>query len=144
MDGTNPAPGESVFRIIGQYEISRDGDVIRVWSTPEFNLEAARQYALDMVEQIKQMPPRFGTLVGFDAPPIIGPEVEDSMSRSARERAAMGMVAVAFVTKNLDGLAVARTQWLRVYEGSGVALEFFTDDAPARAWLQEQIDLAKR
>ena len=137
---TQRSPSAPVFRIIGHYEISREGDIIRVWSSPEFNLEAARQYALDMVEQIKQMPPRFGTLVGFDAPPVIGPEVEEAMRRSARERAAMGMVAVAFVTASPDGIAVARVQWERVYEGSGVSLAFFREDAPARAWLQQQID----
>jgi hypothetical protein len=55
----------------------------------------------------------------------------------------MGMVAVAFVTKSLDGISLARAQWQRVYEGSGVALEFFSEDAPARAWLQERIDLGR-
>jgi hypothetical protein len=142
MTARSPRIGVFVFHIIGHYEISRDGDVIRVWSSPEFNLEATRQYAIDMTEQIKQMPPRFGTLVGFDTPPVIGPDVEESMRRSARERAAMGMVAVAFVTGNRDGISLARAQWQRVYEGSGVALEFFSEDAPARAWLQQRIDAA--
>jgi len=133
-----------LFQITGHYEISRDGDVIRIQSSPEFNLEAARQYALDMLAQIKQMPPSFGTLVGFEAPPVIGSEVEESMRRSARERAAMGMVAVAFVTRNVDDISIARAQWERVYEGSGVAWQFFREDAPARSWLQEQIDQATR
>jgi len=132
-----------MFRIIGQYEITRDGDVIRVWSTSEFNLEAARQYALDMIAMIEQMPPTFGTLVEFDAPPIIGPEVEEAMSRSAHQRAERGMVAVAFVTRNLEGITVARGQWNRIYESSGIQLQFFTDVEPARKWLQEQIELAK-
>jgi len=47
-----------MFRIIGQYSIDRDEDIIGVWSSPEFNLEAARQYALDMIEMIREMPPR--------------------------------------------------------------------------------------
>jgi len=132
-----------MFRIIGQYEITRDGDVIRVWSTSEFNLEAARQYALDMIAMIEQMPPTFGTLVEFDAPPIIGPEVEEAMRRSAHQRAERGMVAVAFVTRNLEGITVARGQWNRIYEGSGVTLQFFTDVGAARQWLQEQIDQAR-
>ncbi|MFA6985706.1 MAG: hypothetical protein WC213_05830 [Arenimonas sp.] len=132
-----------MFRIIGQYEINRDGDVIRVWSTSEFNLEAARQYALDMIAMIEQMPPTFGTLVEFDAPPIIGPEVEEAMRRSAHQRAERGMVAVAFVTRNLEGITVARGQWNRIYEGSGVTLQFFTDVGAARQWLQEQIDQAR-
>lgn len=129
-----------MFRMIGQYEITRDGDVIRVWSSSEFNLEAAQKYALDMIEMIGQMPPTFGTLVAFDSPPVIGPEVEDSMRRSARQRAERGMVAVAFVTLNLEGIKVANAQWDRIYEGSGITLQFFRDEAPARAWLQEQID----
>jgi hypothetical protein len=131
-----------MFRIIGHYEIDRDGDVIRVWSSPEFNLEAARQYARDMVEQIKQMPPCFGVLVNFDALPVIGPDVEASMRASARERAAMGMVAVAFVAASPDGLSVARVQWQRIYEGSGVAWRDFEADGPARAWLQAQVERA--
>lgn len=133
-----------MFRIIGQYSIDRDDDVIRVWSSPEFNLEAAHQYALDMAALIREMPPRFGTLVSFDAPPVIAPEVEESMRRSARERAAMGMVAVAFVTASVDALELARAQWSRVYEGSGVAFRFFQDAHAARDWLQSCIDGAKR
>jgi hypothetical protein len=131
-----------VFRIIGQYDISRDGDIVRVWSSPEFNLEAARQYALDMMEMIKQMPAKFGTLVNFDAPPVVGPEVEEAMRRSARERAARGMVAVAFVTRNLEAIEVARGQWDRIYDGSGITLQFFRDEGPAKAWLRQQIDQA--
>lgn len=131
-----------MFRIIGQYEITREGDVIRVWSSPEFNLEAARQYALDMMAVIAEMPPRFGTLVSFDAPPVIGPEVEEAMRRSARERAARGMVAVAFVTLKVDAIEVARGQWDRIYDGSGIALQFFREVDAARAWLQGQVDQA--
>ena len=129
-----------MFRMIGHYEITRDGDVIHVWSTPEFNLEAAQQYARDMLELIAQMPPKFGTLVAFDAPPIIGPEVEEAMRRTARQRAERGMVAVAFVTSSQEAIEVARAQWLRVYEGSGIALQFFREAEPARKWLQRQID----
>jgi hypothetical protein len=40
MTARSPRIGVFVFHIIGHYEISRDGDVIRVWSSPEFNLEA--------------------------------------------------------------------------------------------------------
>jgi hypothetical protein len=132
-----------VFRIIGQYEITRDGDVIRVWSASEFNLEAAQQYALDMIEIIEQMPAKFGTLVAFDAPPIIGPDVEEAMRRSALQRAERGMVAVAFVTRKFEGITVASGQWDRIYDGSGVKLQFFADVEPAKKWLQEQIDRAR-
>ena len=132
-----------MFRIIGQYEITRDGDVIRVWSSSEFNLEAARQYALDMIEMIEQMPSTFGTLVEFDSPPIIGPDVEEAMRRSARQRAERGMVAVAFVTQNSEGIKVAIGQWNRIYDGSGITLQFFPEVEPARKWLQEQIDRAR-
>jgi hypothetical protein len=129
-----------VFHIIGQYRIDREGEIIRVWSSPEFNLEAARQYALDMIEQIREMPSRFGVLVSFDAPPIVGPEVEASMRESALERAARGMVAVAFVTASQEGVAVARAQWQRIYDGSGVEWQLFDELGVARDWLQARID----
>jgi hypothetical protein len=132
-----------MFRIIGQYEITRDGDLIRVWSASEFNLEAAKQYALDMIEIIEQMPPKFGTLVEFESPPIIGPDVEEAMRRSALQRAERGMVAVAFVTRKFEGVKVASRQWDRIYEGSGVTFQIFGDVEPATAWLQEQIDRAR-
>ena len=132
-----------MFRMIGHYEITRDGDVIRVWSTPEFNLEAAQQYARDMLELIAQMPPKFGTLVAFDAPPIIGPEVEESMRRSARQRAERGLVAVAFATASLEGIEIARAQWERIYAGSGIAFQLFREIVPAREWLQDHIDRAR-
>lgn len=132
-----------MFRMIGHYEITRDGDVIHVRSTPEFNLEAAQQYARDMLELIAQMPPKFGTLVAFDRPPIIGPEVEEAMRRSAWQRAERGLVAVAFVTASLEGIEIARTQWERIYEGSGIAFQLFREEPPARAWLQQQVDRAR-
>jgi hypothetical protein len=128
-----------MFRIIGQYELERDGDLIHVRSTPEFNLEAARQYALDMNALIEQMPAKFGVLVEFSAPPVIAPEVEESMRKSAWERAQRGMVAVAFVASNVDGLAVARGQWERIYEGSGVDFRIFQDATPAREWLAQEL-----
>ena len=129
----------TTFCMIGQYEISRDGDVIRVWSSSEFNLEAAQKYARAMIEMIKLMPLKFGILVTFDSPPIIGPDVEEAMRRSALERAARGMVAIAFVTQSRAGIDVAVSQWARIYEGSGVSFRFFADEALARTWLQEQI-----
>jgi len=129
-----------MFRIIGQYSIDRDEDIIRVWSSPEFNLEAARQYAIDMIAIIREMPPRFGVMVCFDAPPVVAPEVEEAMRNSARERAACGMVAAAFVTASADAIEVARAQWTRIYEGSGVAWRFFEDANAARDWLQAKVD----
>ena len=129
--------------MIGHYEITRDGDIIRVWSSSEFNLEAAQQYALDMIEMIEQMPPKFGTLVAFDSPPVVAPDVEETMRRSAAQRAERGMVAVAFVTQNLEGISVASAQWDRIYEDSGITFQIFREVAPAMKWLQEQIDRAK-
>ena len=132
-----------MFRMIGQYEISRDGDVIRVRSASEFNLEAAQQYAKDMMQMIAAMPPRFATLVAFEAAPIIGPDVEEAMRRSAFQRAERGMVAVAFATDDADAIEIVRGQWERIYEGSGVAFEIFQNEDEARAWLQRCVDRAR-
>ena len=129
-----------MFRMIGYYEMERDGDIIRVRSAPEFNLEAAQQYAREMLECIAQMPPRFATLVEFESPPIIGPEVEDAMHRSAFQRAERGLVAVAFAVTDLDGIGVANAQWQRIYADTGVAFRTFGEVAPARAWLQDHVD----
>src|SRR5688572_14363115 len=128
-----------MFRMIGYYEIARDDDVIHVRSASEFNLEAAQSYARDMLEAIAAMPAKFATLVDFDEPPIIGPEVEESMRQSARVRAQRGMVAVAFVVVNQDAISVASAQWGRIYDGSGVVFRIFAQVPPARAWLQEQV-----
>jgi hypothetical protein len=129
-----------MFHKIGHYEIRRDGDIIRAWSTPHFNLEAAQQYALDMMALIEQMPPRFATLVEFDAAPVVGPEVEAAMRQSAGQRAARGMVAVAFVTSSTEGARISAAQWERIYAGTGIAFRLFQALEPARAWLQERID----
>jgi hypothetical protein len=129
-----------MFRLIGHYEITRDGDVIRVVSAAEFNLEAAQQYARDMLAMIESMPPKFGTLVEFDSPPIIAAEVEESMRRSAKDRGERGMVAVAFAIRDVAALSVASKQWHRIYDGTSIAFAHFRDAAPARAWLQAQVD----
>ncbi|MGH8049192.1 MAG: hypothetical protein ACREPB_00875 [Arenimonas sp.] len=139
-----PVAHRHMFEMIGHYEIIRDGDVIRVWTSSEFNLEAAQQYALAMIRMIDQMPPKFGTLVASDSPPILAPDVEVAMHRSALQRAERGMVAVAFVTQSLDGIKIAQAQWNRVYENSGITLEFFHDAEPAMIWLKEKIDQTSR
>jgi hypothetical protein len=132
-----------MFRMIGKFDIRRDGDFVRVWSAPEFNIEAAQQYTADMLRMIQEMPSTFGTLVTFESPPIVGPDVEEAMHVSARHRGERGMVAAAFITANLDALMIARGQWDRIYAGTGIVYRFFTEEAPARAWLQEQIDQAR-
>src|SRR5258705_2812977 len=93
------APGQAreMFRKIGQFEISADGDLILVASSPEFNLESAREYSAAMAVVIERMPPKFGVLARFDTPPILAPDVEAAMRESARVRKQRGMVAVALV-----------------------------------------------
>jgi len=132
-----------MFRLIGHYELHRVGDLIVIRSEPEFNLEAARQYAHDMTQLIGEMPPIFGSLISFESPPIVAPEVEEAMHRFARHRSTQGLVATAFVTANDEALTIARGQWHRVYDGSGNALRFFSEEASAREWLAEVIERAR-
>ena len=128
-----------MFRKIGQFEISTDGDLILVWSSPQFNLESAREYASLMAVTIERMPPRFGVLARFDTPPILAPDVEAAMRESARLRKQRGMVAVALVTADDFGMSIASGQWNRIYDPIGVPHAFFGDIETARAWLREQI-----
>jgi hypothetical protein len=102
-----------MFRKIGQFEISVDGDIVNLWSSPEFNLEAAQEYAAAMETIIDGMPPVFGVMTRFESPPIIGPDVEASLKETAKRRAQRGMVAVAFVIPNADhgGMSIAIAQW---------------------------------
>jgi hypothetical protein len=134
-----------MFRKIGHFESSVDGDLVLVWSSPEFNLEAAQEYAAAMETIIDRMPPTFGVLTRFEAPPIVGPDVEASLRKSAKHRAQRGMVAVAFVIPTADqgGLSIAHAQWDRIYEPIGVALAIFSDAEGARPWLREQIISAR-
>src|SRR5262249_19542455 len=130
-----------MFRKIGQFEITVDGDVVNVWSSPEFNLEAAQEYAAAMERIIDGMPAIFGVMTRFEAPPIIGPDVEASLKETAKHRAARGMIAVAFVIPDVDqaGLSIAKAQWNRIYHPIGVVLQIFVDAESARPWLHEQI-----
>ena len=91
-----------MFPKIGQFEISVDGDLVLVRSSPEFNLEAAQEYAAAMETVIDRMPPTLGVMTRFEAPPIVGPDVEASLRETAQRRAQRGMVAVAFVIPNVD------------------------------------------
>jgi hypothetical protein len=132
-----------MFRLIGHYELHREGDLIVIRSEPEFNVEAARQYAHDMTLLIAEMPPIFGSLICFESPPIVGPEVEEAMYRFARHPSTQGLVAAAFVIASEDALTIARGQWHRVYDGSGIVLRFFSEETSAREWLAEVIERAR-
>ena len=136
----------STFRKIGQFEIVADGDVVNLWASPEFNLEAAQEYAAAMETIIDRMPSVFGVMTRFESAPIVGPDVEASLKETAKRRAQRGMVAVAFVIPNVDhgGLSIADTQWRRIYEPIGVPLAIFSDVEAARPWLRRQIDLARK
>ena len=135
----------STFRKIGQFELVVDGDVVNLWSSPEFNLEAAQEYAAAMETIIDRMPSVFGVLTRFKTPPIVGPDVEASVKETAKHRAQRGMVAVAFVIPNVDGgLPIADAQWHRIYEPIGVTFAIFSDVETARPWLREQIESARK
>lgn len=129
-----------MFRKIGQFEISADGDLIVVRSEPQFNLEAAREYAVAMSDVIARMARPFGVLASFDAPPIMGPEVEVAMRDTAALRARSGMAAVAFVIGDQHGLSIAHGQWNRIYTPLAVPFAVFGDAGSARAWLRAQLD----
>jgi hypothetical protein len=134
-----------MFSKIGHFEISVDGDLVLLWASPEFNLEAAQEYAVAMETIIDRMPPTFGVLTRFDAPPIVGPDVEASVKETAQHRAQRGMVAVAFVIPTADhgGLSIAKAQWDRIYRPIGVPHAIFSDVESARPWLREQIQSAR-
>ena len=129
-----------MFRQIGQYRIRIEDDIVNLWSSAEFNVEAARDYARAMEAVIAEMKPPFGVLTRFDGAPVLAPEVEASVHETGIERARRGMRAVAFVTPDEPGLAVARSQWARIYAGLPVVHAFFHDEDSARAWLRAQLD----
>ena len=135
----------STFRKIGVFEIVVEGDVVNLWSSPEFNLEAALEYAETMENVIDRMSSVFGVMTRFESSPIIGPDVEASLKETAKHRAQRGMVAVAFVIQNADrgGLSIALAQWHRIYDPIGVTFKMFGDVESARPWLREQIDSAR-
>lgn len=136
----------SIFRKIGQFEISVDDDVVNLWASPEFNLEAAQEYAAAMETIIDRMTSVFGVMTRFELPPIIGQDVEASLKETAKHRAQRGMGAVAFVIPNLDhvGLSIAVAQWHRIYDPLGVTFAIFSDVETARPWLREQIESARK
>jgi len=133
-----------MFRKIGQYEIEAEGELLRVWSSAECNLESAQEYAAAVAQMIERMPPVFGVLAELDAPLILGPEVEASMRETAAYRARRGMVAVAFVLACDDGLTIMSRQWDRIYRPAGVAHAFFADAAAAREWLRARLGAARQ
>ena len=120
--------------------------MVNLWSSPEFNLEAALEYAAAMEAIIDRMPSVFGVMTPFETPPIVGPDVEASLKETAKHRAQCGMMAVAFVIPNVDhgGLSIAAAQWHRIYEPIGVPLAIFADIETARPWLREQIESTRK
>ena len=136
----------STFRKIGVFEIVVDGDVVNLWSSPEFNLEAALEYAAAMEKVIDGMTSVFGVMTRFESPPIIGPDVEASLKETAKHRAQRGMVAVAFIIPNADhgGLSIAMAQWHRIYDPIDVPFAIFSEVETARPWLREQIESARQ
>jgi hypothetical protein len=134
-----------MFRKIGQFEILVEGEIVNIWSSPEFNVEAAQEYAVAMEKIIDGMPPVFGVMTRFEAPPIVGPDVEAAFGETARHRAQRGMVAVAFIIAQMDqaGLAIAKAQWDRIYGPIGVSFSFFSDVESADPWLRKQIQQAR-
>jgi hypothetical protein len=128
-----------MFPRIGTFDIVAEGDVIHVRSTPQFNLEAVQEYSAKVSEVITHMPQRFGILAEFENQPIVGPEVEQAMRETSRQRAARGLAAVAFVTPGHDGQKIAIGQWHRIYDPLGIAFAFFDDVESARTWLLAKI-----
>jgi|CXWL01.1.fsa_nt_gi hypothetical protein len=128
-----------MFRKIGKLEIVSEGDLILVRGSAVFNLETAQEYAAAMAVMVEQMPTAFGVLVQVEAPPILSPEVEESIREGARQRVRRGLIAVALVTESHVGLAISSHQYDRIYPPLGVHHAFFADVDNARIWLRQHL-----
>jgi hypothetical protein len=110
---------------------------MRVDARGPWNLECTTDYVRQFEACMHDIPKPFGVLMISHEQPILGPDGEEVLRRSVRERVALGCRAQATVLLDRSTIEVARAQYARVYVPEGLKHEIFRAIEPATQWLND-------
>jgi hypothetical protein len=126
------------FAAHGEFTIRSYGPVMRVDARGPWNLECTADYVLQFKTCMHDIQKPFAVLMISHEQPILGPEGEEVLRSSVRERVELGCKAQATVLLDPSSVEVARAQYARVYVPEGLNHAIFRSIAPAAEWLTEQ------
>lgn len=119
----------------GEFTIRSYGHVIRVDARGPWNVECTADYVRELKVCMDDIAKPFGVLMISHEQPVLGPEGEDVLRSSVRERVALGCRAQATVLLEPSTIGVARSQYARVYVPEGLNHLIFDAIEPAMQWL---------
>jgi len=124
-----------IFAAHGEFTIRSCGRVVRVDTRGPWNRECTLDYARELRICIERIPTPFGVLMVSHEQPILGPEGEEILRLSVRERVAFGCAVQATVLLERSTAGIARVQYQRVYVPERLQHAIFQAIAPAKRWL---------
>lgn len=127
----------TTFASHGEFTIRSYGQVMRVDARGPWNLECARDYVRQFKACMADIAKPFGVLLISHEQPLLGPDGEEVLRSSVRERVEHGCQAQATVVLETAMIAVARAQYGRVYVPEGLNHAIFGAVAPAAQWLSD-------
>ncbi len=117
----------------GKYSIRTCGRVVRVDAWGPWNVEQTLDYIQHLKTCMGTMRKPFAMLSVSHVQPVLGPESEEVLKESVRQRALLDCVAQATVL--LDFSTVAEAQYRRIYNLEGLRCGIFHEIAPGVSWL---------
>lgn len=122
----------------GEFTIRSYENIIRVDAQGPWNVECTTEYVRQLKVRMRDIAKPFGVLMISHGQPILGPDGEEVLRSSVRERVALGCKAQATVLlEPSKTVEVARSQYARVYVPEGLNHAIFRAIAPAAQWLIE-------
>lgn len=116
-----------------RYSIRRCGRVVRVDAWGPWNVEHTLDYVQHLKTCMETMRTPFAMLSVSHVQSLLGPDSEEVLKESLRQRALMGCVAQA--TALLDFSTLAEAQYRRIYLHEGLRCGIFHEIAPAVSWV---------
>ena len=123
------------FAAHGEFTIRSCGRVVRVDARGPWNSECTIDYVRELRACMEDIPTPFGVLMVSHEQPILGPEGEEILRLSVRERVSFGCAAQATVLLERSTAAIALAQYQRVYVPERLQHAIFPAIAPATRWL---------
>lgn len=118
-----------------KYSIRKCGRVVRVDAWGPWNVEQTLDYVQHLKACMESMRKPFAMLSVSHVQPLLGPESEQVLKESVRQRAQLDCVAQATVLLDVSTAIAAEAQYRRVYVHEGLRCGIFHEIAPAVSWL---------
>ena len=128
----------------GAYALSIAGRILRIDATGPGNKEMVEQYAMEVRDYRQQLAGKpWGSVVIFRGQALLTFDSEEAMAGAIAEAKQQGLIATAVILDRMDGEALFRAYWAKLYEHADIAYRFCENEQEALEWLSHALTSAE-